>query len=731
MKLRTLALLLLLAAPALFAGTRKLTIDDIYDPKTRVQFSGTPLTGVAWVDDTHFFVPRTKGMEVVAEALVDAATGKEVALFDVDDLQAQAGKIEGVSEADAKKIARPRSIVTNPKSNALLLTIAGDLYTYAIAEKTLTRLTHAEGDEEEASFSPDGAYVSFVRKHNIFIVDANGKQEKQLTTTGGEWLLNGILDWVYQEEVFGRGNFRAYWWSPDSKSIAYLSIDESPVKPFTVVDHIPYESTLEVTAYPLAGGANPIARIFVVDATSGATTEVSRAGYEKAEPLVVDVAWTRDSKNVICQIQDREQTWLDLVAASRSTGAATKLLHETTEAWVERQDTPRFLKDGSMLWFSERTGFKHLYRVSADGKTQKALTSGEWEVRDLHGVDEKNGWIYFSGTKDSPIELHVYRMKLDGSSIQRISSGAGTHVATFNEPMTMWLDAASDVNTPPHVDLRDGSGKSLRAVNENRVAALAEFELSKPEFVQVKTRDGFTMEGMLIRPTNFDPAKKYPIYEHTYSGPHAPQVRNAWGSTTYMFHQMLAQNGIAVWICDNRSASGKGAKPAWTSYKNFGPQELRDLEDGVAWLKTQPWADTSRIVLNGWSFGGFMTSYAMTHPSPFHAGIAGGSVTDWHNYDSIYTERYMLTPEHNKEGYATTAPRTAAKNLHGNLLLLHGTNDDNVHIQNTIQFIYELEKAGKQFEFMVYPKSRHGVTEPLLNKHLHQLMFDFVMRNVK
>jgi len=730
MKLRTLALLLILAAPSVFAGTRKLTLDDIYDPKARILFSGTPLTGMAWVDDTHFFVPRVKGRDVVAESLVDAVSGKEVAFFDIDELQAQVAKIEGVTEADAKQIARPRTLNANRKANTLLLTIADDLYAYAIQSKTLTRLTHAAGEEQEASFSPDDAYVSFVRNNNLFIVDAAGKQEKQLTTTGGERLLNGILDWVYQEEIFGRYIFRGYWWSPDSKSIAYMSIDESPVKPFTIVDHIPYESKTEVTAYPLAGDPNPIARLFVVDVASGASTEMCRAGYEKVEPLLVDVAWTPNSANVVYQIQDREQTWMDVVSASRATGAATRLFRETTEAWVERQDTTRFLKDGSMLWLSERSGFKHLYKISPDGKTQKALTSGEWEVRDLHGVDEKNGWIYFSGTKDSPIDLHVYRMKLDGSAIQRISNGAGWHAATFNEPMTMWFDSTSDVSTPLHVNLNDATGKRLRAY-ETESADLSEFELSKPEFMQVKTRDGFVMEAMLIRPTNFDPTKKYPIYQHTYSGPHAPQVRNAWVGSTYMFHQLLAEHGIAVWIVDNRSASGKGARPAWTCYKNFGPQELRDLEDGVAWLKTQPWADTSRIVLNGWSFGGFMTSYAMTHPSSFHAGISGGTVTDWRDYDSIYTERYMLTPDHNKEGYESSSPRNAAKNLHGNLLLLHGTTDDNVHLQNTIQFMYELQKAGKQFELMVYPKSRHGVTEPLLNKHLHQVMLDFVLRNVR
>jgi dipeptidyl-peptidase-4 len=729
-----LALLLtLLAVPAVFAGTRKLTIDDIYDPKTRVLFGGSPIADYHWIDDARFFYPRMKGREVVGEALVDAKSGKETDFFQSELLQAQVAKIEGVTEKEAKDVAHVRVAEMNPKHDTLLLTIKGDLYAYKTAGNTLTRLTSAAGDEEEASFSPDGSSVAFVRNNNLFVVDAAGKQEKQLTTSGGERLLNGKLDWVYQEEIYGRGNFRGYWWSPDSKALAYLQIDESPVKPYAVVDHVPTEMALEWSAYPLAGAPNPIARVFVVETANGATTTLSQKGYEDVEPLIVDVTWTPDARNVVYQIQNREQSWLDVVRASRTNGDATKLLRETTPAWVERQDAGiRFFKDGSMLLLSERSGFKHAYRVARDGATQTALTSGEWEVRDIHGIDEKNGWIYFSGTKDSPIETHVYRMKLDGSAVQRLSAPGSSHAATFNAALTMWIDAASNVTTPTHVSLVDAGGKPLRVVSENRVSVLDEFALSQPRFVHVPTRDGFVMEGMLIPPVNVDPSKKYPIYQLTYSGPHAPLVKNAWGGTTYMFHQLLAENGIGVWIVDNRSASGKGMKPAWTSYQNFGPQELRDLEDGVAWLGQQnAWADTSRIVLSGWSFGGFMTSYAMTHSTAFHAGISGGTVTDWRNYDSIYTERYMRTPQNNPIGYETTAPRNAAKDLHGPLLLIHGTTDDNVHLQNTIQFVYDLEKAGKQFELMLYPRSRHGVTDPLLNKHLRTLMLDFVLRNTQ
>jgi dipeptidyl-peptidase 4 len=269
-----------------------------------------------------------------------------------------------------------------------------------------------------------------------------------------------------------------------------------------------------------------------------------------------------------------------------------------------------------------------------------------------------------------------------------------------------------------------------RVIEENSVVALKQYKLSRPEFLQVKTRDGFVMEAMMIKPPDFDPKKKYPVWSFTYSGPHAQSVRNSWGGPNFLWHQMLAQKGYLIWVCDNRTASGKGMESAWPLYKNFGELELRDLEDGVAWLKSQPYVDGARIGINGWSYGGFMTAYALTHSTSFKIGIAGGSVTDWRDYDTIYTERYMGTPQNNPEGYVKSSPVHAAKNLHGKLLLIHGTMDDNVHMQNTIQFVYELQKAGKPFELMLYPKSRHGVIDPLLVKHMRELMTRFILENL-
>jgi dipeptidyl-peptidase-4 len=290
----------------------------------------------------------------------------------------------------------------------------------------------------------------------------------------------------------------------------------------------------------------------------------------------------------------------------------------------------------------------------------------------------------------------------------------------------LYLDSWSDVTTPPQTRLHRADGVELRVVEANPVPVLAQYRLSKPEFLQVNTRDGFAMEAILIRPRDFDASRRYPVFQHTYAGPHAPQVKNAWGGQSYLFHQLLAQRGIAVWICDNRTASGKGAESVWPAWKRFGELELSDIEDGVAWLKQQAWVDAERIGISGWSYGGFMAAYALTHSRSFTMGISGAPVTDWRNYDSIYTERLMLMPQSNPEGYQRTSPRLAAANLHGKLLLIHGTIDDNVHPQNSLQFAYELQRAGKAFRMMMYPRSRHAVSDPHQLKHLRGTMLEFI-----
>ena len=717
-----------LSLPVL-AQQKLLTIDDIYDPVKRVNFSGTVPT-LRWLKDGKHYLLTNEPSRTDVPRLqkVDALTGVAEPFFDNAKMQAALRGV-GVSEADAKQLANRGSYQFNNNETAVLLNSNNDLFYYQLGSDKAIRVTNSADEEVGETFSPDDRMLGYVRGNNIYVYDIASQKERQLTTDGSPKILNGRLDWVYQEELYGRGNFEAYWWSPDSTKLAYLRLDENPVREFTVVDHIPYPQTLEVTPYPQAGDPNPLVQLGIVNVAGGATRWIDNSKYQPADFLIVRVSWTPDGAKVVYQAQNREQTFLDLNFAGDDGKSAT-LFRESSKAWVEVIDNPTWLKDGSFLWPSARNGWQHIYHYAQDGKLLHQVTDGKWEARSIDGVDETSGFVYFNGTEHSHIATQEYRVKLDGTGLTRLTNTEGSHRGAVSPDGSMFLDTWSDINTPAQIRLYDAAGKLIRVVAENKVAALKDYKLGAAEFLKVKTRDGFEMEAMMIRPPDFDATKKYPVLEFTYSGPHAPQVRNGWGGAAYMWHQMMAQKGYIIWICDNSTASGKGAESEWPVYKNFGPLELRDLEDGLAWLKSQPYVDGSRIGLWGWSYGGFMTSYALTHSQTFKMGISGGTLADHRDYDTIYTERYMQTPQHNPEGYHNSSPRFFAKDLHGKLLLIHGAIDDNVHVQNTIQFAYELQKAGKQFQVMLYPKSRHGVTDPVLVKHMRQMMTDFVLENL-
>jgi len=732
LKLFTLAFILLGLSSHALAQEKMLTIDDLFDPVKRVNFSGTT-PAPRWLKDGRTYLVAGDASKPGTPRLlrVNALTGDSAAFFDAAKMEAAFNALPGMSSEDARRLANRTNYQMNPAQTGALLNHANDLFYYEFGSERAWRLTNTPDEEVGETFSPDGRMVSYVRGNNIYIVDLGGQKERALTSDGSPKILNGRLDWVYQEELYGRGNFEGYWWSPDSNMIAYLRLDETPVHEFAVVDHIPVRQEVELTPYPKAGDPNPVVKLGIVNASGGATRWADTYKYLPADLLITRVGWTPDSRRVIFHAQDREQKYLDLNHANASDGKTTTLFRETTKAWVEAKDNnPRYLKDGSFLWLSDRNGWQHLYHYAADGKLIRQVTDGKWEIRSIEGVDEAKGFIYFTGTEYSHIAPNAYRIRLDGTGQTRLTQGEGSHRVDFNPTFTHFVHYWSDINTPQQVRLFDASGKLVRVLAENKVAALAQYKLGKAELMQVKTRDGFTMEAMMIRPPDFDPSKKYPVMSFTYSGPQAPQVRNGWGGGSYMWHQLLAQKGYIVWICDNRTASNKGVESAWGVYRNFGELELRDLEDGVSWLKSQPYVDGSRIGIWGWSYGGFMTTYALTHSQNFKIGIAGGSVTDWRDYDSIYTERYMGTPQNNPEGYRKASPLYNARDLHGKILLIHGLMDDNVHVQNTIQFAYELQKANKPFQLMLYPKSRHGVTDPLLLKHMRQMMTDFIVQNL-
>ena len=719
-----------LAAP-IAAQKKDFTVEDLFAPDTSARLRAEMPTP-RWLPGGQAFVLIDTDRQAKRSTWtrVEVASGKASPFYDPGSLEA-ALVAAGVDAKSAAKSARQSKYEVPIEGDALLLEAAGDLWVWNLARSSLTRLTRDAVKEELAAWSPDGKSVAFVRANDLYVFDLAGG-ERRLTHDGSPERLNGILDWVYQEEIYGRDNFRAFWWSPDSRSLAFLQLDERDVPTYTLVDDIPTHPEPETKRYPKAGDPIPGVKLGIVPAGGGAARWLDLSAYAGDEPLVVRVAWTPDASEVVYQVQDREQTWLDLLAAPRDGGKPRKLLRESTPAFTSVLDDGLvMLEDHSFLWASERSGWEHVYHYDRDGKLIRQLTSGEWEVSAIHGVAEQNGWVYFSGTERSAIGGDVYRVRLDGSGLERLTEDAGTHRAIFDDDLRYFVDTYSGLMTPPRQALVTNSGKIVRHVTADKLsAALGEYRLVQPELLQVPNRDGFAMEAMLIKPPDFDPARKYPVMVFTYGGPHAPQVNDAWGRGMILWYQLLAQRGVVVWVCDNRTASGKGAQATWPLWKEFGKTELADIEDGLAWLKKNPWVDGERIGITGWSYGGFMTLYALTHSTSFALGVAGGSVTDWRNYDAVYTERYLLTPQHNPEGYVNSSPVHRAKDLHGKLLLVHGAIDDNVHPQNTMQMAYELQKAGKPFQLMLYPTSRHGVTDQKLVWHMREMMTNFILDNL-
>ena len=586
---------------------------------------------------------------------------------------------------------------------------------YRTADSAEGRFVEDRGAHEIFTISPAGTHVSWVRKNDLYTMALPSGSVNRLSTGGSPDLFHGKLDWVYQEEVYGRGNFRGHWWSPAGGHLAYLTLDETNVPTFQIVDHVPARQRSTAMRYPKAGDPNPVVSVSVYSVARDTTIEVDLSEYGAGDTfLVVRVGWSPDGSRLLLQIQDRIQTWLDLLSVDPATGESKRILREESETWVNVLGTPRWLEDGErFLWFSERTGFRHVYLV--DGDRVEAVTQGDWEVRRILEVDESRGEIWFQASIPSAVESHAYRVSLHGGVIEQLTSDPGTHAITIAPDREHFLDAYSSHDDPGELRLCDRNGRIIRVLAENRVSALEEYAYSVPERVEIPARDGVLLDGMIYRPTPFDARRSYPVWLMTYSGPDAPTVRDRWSGDAWK--QFLCQQGIIILQVNNRSSSGRGQVDTATCYRRLGEGELRDLEDAVAWLTREPWADAERVGITGWSYGGFMAAYALTHSKAFSLGIAGAGVYDWRLYDTIYTERYMQTPEQNPDGYRETSVIENAAGLSGHLLLVHGMDDDNVHVQNTMQLARALQKAGKQFDLMVYPTAMHGIRDREQRRH--------------
>ncbi|HTU22683.1 MAG TPA: S9 family peptidase [Gemmataceae bacterium] len=702
---------------------KRIELDMLLGKKDMPNLSGSPIADVAWLDDGEHFLHSKEGKLWKVQALSGRSQPQPTP--DAKKIEAALSTLPTIDRKTARRIAARAAPEPLDGKKGHIFHHGDDLYYYFLDGSKAVRLTHTPGAKELVSLSPNGKLAAYVRANNLYVVDIATQTERALTSDGSALISNGKMDWVYWEEI-GNRHGNAYWWSPDSTHLAFGRYDDTPVHTYTVIDHMPTRQKIERTPYPKAGDPIPTVKLGIVPVAGGSAAFVDLHDYSEGAMILTRAGWLPDSKKVYFYVQDRAQTWLDFCTASREGGGPTRLFRERTRAWVDDPGPPHFLKDGSFLLPSERDGWRHLYHFAADGKLKRAVTSGPWEVRKVDLVDEPGEWVYFSATKDNPIGLNLYRVKLSGSEPQRLTTGRGAHRVSINPKASLFVDYHNSHDAPATARLFRADGTAIRTLDSNPVYALEEYDLGKWQLLHIKTPDGFVLEAALLRPPDFDPSRRYPVWLTTYGGPHAPVVRDAWQGG-HLRYQSLANLGFLVFQVDPRSASGKGACATWTAYRQFGIQELADIETAIRWLAGHSFVDAARIGMTGHSYGGFLTAYALTHSKLFAAGVAGAPVTDWHNYDAFYTERYMNTPQENPEGYKRTSVVQAAGQLHGRLLLIHGVMDDNVHIQSSLQLVRALQRADKDFEFMVYPNDRHGIR----GRHYQRLVIDFMRRTLR
>ncbi len=707
----------------------ELTVDRIY---SQPSLSGHLTRGIAWSPDGKkltFLETKGQGKDTKTQLWsLDPSSGERSLLIPSDKLDSILPAPPGKqSQATGAGRHAPARYQWAPGGDALLFEGPNALAWFDLKGQEGRVLVSGKAELTDAKISPDGKFVSFLRDHDIWLVSTADGKERAFTTGGSEQIRKGELDWVYPEEL---DIYSAYWWAPDSSAIAYLQLDERQVTQFPLVDFESYTGEAETQRYPVAGGSNPVVRV-LVGSLSGGAPRVMDTGTE-TDIYIPRVNWLPDSKHLAIQRLNREQTVLDLLLADATSGKSSTLLSEKDPYWVNVSDDLRFFKDGKrFLWSSERTGYRHLYLYSLAGKQLLQLTKGDWEVSHVDSIDEAKGVVYFAATEKSPVERHLYRVGLDGSGFARITKEDGTHSISLSPTAGLFVDTFSNSATPPRQDLYRIDGTKAATLNENKVEELAQYHLSPVEFTTVKSRDGVLLNCFLIKPPHFDPAKKFPVIVYTYGGPHAQVVLNAWEGPTQLWHEMMAQKGYIIFALDNRGSAGRGHVFEESIHHRFGVQELSDQRDGVAWLQQQPWVDAQRIGIWGWSYGGHMTLHAMFEAADlFKVGFAGGPVTDWHYYDSIYTERYMGLPQNNPAGYKECSPLDHAANLKGKLLIAHGTGDDNVHYSNTLALINDLIRDGKYVEVIAAPGRGHGASDPPARKIIFTRVTQFFLDNL-
>ncbi|MCC9018171.1 S9 family peptidase [Flavobacterium lipolyticum] len=705
-------------------GQQKITVENIYSGAFRAKgmdelqsLKNTDQYTVLNVDQA------SRSMQI---DLYDFATLKKVAnLIDTKNHAALAEGIDSYTfDASEKKIL----IACNSKQ-IFRHSFTADYFLYDITTRTLSKLFDFQ--IQEPTFSPDGTKIAYAKENNLYVYDLASKKSTAVTTDGKKnAVINGITDWVYEEEF---SFVRAFDWSKDSKKLAYIRFDESAVPEFSMsIFQKDLYPTIETFKYPKAGEKNSIVSLHIYDAVSNAGKKVDLGNYN--DFYIARLQWTNDNNVLSAQVLNRHQDNLDLLFVDGTTAATKVVLNEKDKAYVDVTDNLTFLKDNSFIWTSEKDGFNHIYLYDKNGKLKNQVTKGNWEVVSYYGFDEKNKTIFYQSTENGSINRDIYRIALDGKNKIRLSKNTGTSAATFSPNFQFFINTFSSSTQPTTYTLNEAkTGKEIQVIENNQAlsAKLTAYNLPTKEFFVLKTAKGNELNAWILKPKDFDPSKKYPVFMYQYSGPGSQQVNNDWNNSDDYWFASLTQQGYIVACVDGRGTGFKGADFKKVTQKELGKYEVEDQIDAAKVIGAYPYVDASRIGIFGWSYGGFMASNCIFQGNDvFKMAIAVAPVTNWRFYDSVYTERYMQTPQENASGYDQNSPINHVDKLKGKFLLIHGSADDNVHVQNSMQMMEALIQANKQFDSQIYPDKNHGIYGGKTRIQLYNKMTNFIKENL-
>jgi dipeptidyl-peptidase 4 len=701
---------------------KKVTMEDVFKKNT---FFQQTVRGINWMKDGQYYSSQINQMGYPMVVKMNLATGEQAGIL-LD------GKALGLNFSSYS--------FNTDESKALVATDVESIYRrsskgifYVVDLATGQKLQLIDGAKiSYATLSPDNDKVAFVKDNNLFMVELGSNKLTQITKDG-EWnkIINGAADWVYEEEF---SMAQAFKWSPDGEKIAFIRFDETEVPEFNMQLWGPLYPKDYKFKYPKAGEKNSDVSIHVFDLVSSKIQKID-AGNE-SDIYLPRIYWTKDSNQLAFIRLNRLQNQMDLLHANATNGASKLIISETSKTYVDLDynDDLQYLADGkSFIRTSEQDGYKHIYHHNLDGSLIRQITTGNWEVTEMVGVDEKSKKIYFVSTEVSPLERNFYVIGLDGKGKKSLTPAKGTHTINMSPDHRFYMDYFSTTEKPVTVTLNEASGKQLKVLEDNASLnkTLSAFSIGEKEFFTFPTVDGTSLNGYLIKPVDFDPNKKYPVLMYVYGGPGSQNVLNAWAGTRDLWHQTLVAEGIIVACIDNRGTGARGRDFKHATYANLGALETVDQIEGGKYLAKLPFIDPARVGIWGWSYGGYMSSLALMKGNDvFKTAIAVAPVTTWRYYDTIYTERYLQTPQLNPAGYDDNSPIMHVNKLKGNFLLIHGTGDDNVHFQNSVDLVNALITADKQFETFYYPNRSHGISGGNTTWHLYSMMTDFLKRKL-